>query len=87
MYDRTVFPEMNTNSKTHPNNIGHDDSPGCFRCHDGNMKATNGDQVIPNDCDTCHVILVDGSPGEPDLGQLVLVPATARAPAPSEAKP
>jgi len=81
VYDRTVFPEMDTNSKTHPNNIGHDDSPGCFRCHDGNMKASKGDRVIPNDCDTCHAILVDGSPSEPDLGQLV------PAPAPAEAKP
>jgi hypothetical protein len=76
---------MNTSSKTHPNNIGHDDSPGCYRCHDGNMKASKGDQVIPNDCDTCHAILVDGSPSEPDLGQLVLAPAPA--PAPAEAKP
>jgi hypothetical protein len=87
VYDRTVFPEMNTNSKTHPNNIGHDDSPGCFRCHDGNMKAAKGDQVIPNDCDACHAILVDGSPKEPDLGQLVLPPAAVPAPAPAEAKP
>jgi hypothetical protein len=85
VYDRTVFSEMSTNSKTHPNNIGHDDSPGCYRCHDGNMKATKGDQVIPNDCDTCHAILVDGSPKEPDLGQLVMAPPPA--PAPAEAKP
>ena len=85
VYDRTVFSEMNTNSKTHPNNIGHDDSPGCYRCHDGNMKATKGDQVIPNDCDTCHAILLDGSPKEPDLGQLVMAPPPA--PAPAEAKP
>ena len=84
VYDRTVFPEMNTNSKTHPNNIGHDDSPGCFRCHDGNMKASQGEAVIPNDCDTCHAILVDGSPSEPDLGKLVMPPAPAE---PAEAKP
>jgi cytochrome c5 len=86
VYDRTVFPEMNTDSKTHPNNIGHDDSPGCFRCHDGNMKESKGDRVIPNDCDTCHAILVDGSPNQPDLGQLVLAPPPP-APAPAEAKP
>jgi hypothetical protein len=85
VYDRTVFPEMNTSSKTHPNNIGHDDSPGCFRCHDGNMKESGSDRVIPNDCDACHAILVDGSPSEPDLGQLVLAQPTA--PAPAEAKP
>jgi hypothetical protein len=49
------------------------------------MKETNGNRVIPNDCDTCHAILVDGSPSEPDLGQLVLAPAPA--PEPSEVKP
>jgi nitrate/TMAO reductase-like tetraheme cytochrome c subunit len=87
VYDRTVFPEMNTNSKTHPNNIGHDDSPGCFRCHDGNMKATKGELVIPNDCDTCHAILVDGSPHEPDLDKLILPAPAASATAPSEARP
>jgi nitrate/TMAO reductase-like tetraheme cytochrome c subunit len=87
VYDRTVFPEMNTSAKTHPTNIGHDDSPGCFRCHDGNMKDVKSGQVIPNDCDTCHGILVDGSPTEPDLTKLsMLQPPAEAAPAP-EAKP
>jgi nitrate/TMAO reductase-like tetraheme cytochrome c subunit len=80
VYDRTVFPEMNTNSKTHPTNIGHDDSPGCFRCHDGNMKNKVNGEVIPNDCDTCHGILIDGSPSEPDLTKLTLLAPPAEAP-------
>jgi nitrate/TMAO reductase-like tetraheme cytochrome c subunit len=73
VYNRTVFPEMNTDSQTHPNNIGHDDSPGCFRCHDGEMKSVATGETIPNDCDTCHGILVDGSPTEPDLTKLTLI--------------
>jgi nitrate/TMAO reductase-like tetraheme cytochrome c subunit len=80
VYDRTVFPEMNTDSKTHPNNIGHDDSPGCFRCHDGNMKNVASGKTIPNDCDTCHDILVDGSPTEPDLTKLTLLQPQPEAP-------
>ena len=80
VYDRTVFPEMNTNSKTHPTNIGHDDSPGCFRCHDGNMKNKVSGEVIPNDCDTCHGILIDGSPTEPDLTKLTLLQPPAETP-------
>jgi hypothetical protein len=84
VYDRTVFPEMNTNSKTHPTNIGHDDSPGCFRCHDGNMKNKVSGEVIPNDCDTCHGILVDGSPTEPDLTKLTLIAPPAEAPKAAE---
>jgi nitrate/TMAO reductase-like tetraheme cytochrome c subunit len=77
VYDRTVFPEMKTNSQTHPSNIGHDDSPGCFRCHDGNLKNAKTGKTIPNDCDTCHGILVDSSPTEPDLTKLALPVAAA----------
>jgi len=86
VYDRTVFPEMNTSAKTHPTNIGHDDSPGCFRCHDGNMKDAKSGQVIPNDCDTCHGILVDSSPTEPDLTKLSMLQPPAE-PAAPETKP
>jgi hypothetical protein len=84
-YDRTVFPEMRTDSKTHPNNLGHDDSPGCFRCHDGNMTNVKTGETIPNDCSTCHGIVVDGSPTEPDLTKLAMPePAAAEAPAPAK---
>ncbi len=79
VYDRTVFPEMNTGAKTHPSNIGHEDSPGCFRCHDGSMQAKTG-ETIPNDCDTCHGILVDGSPTEPDLTKLTMLQPQQPAP-------
>ncbi|HLE14356.1 MAG TPA: NapC/NirT family cytochrome c, partial [Anaerolineales bacterium] len=34
-YQQSVFPEQKSDWTTHPNNIGHKDSPGCFRCHDG----------------------------------------------------
>jgi nitrate/TMAO reductase-like tetraheme cytochrome c subunit len=80
VYDRTVFPQMNTDSKTHPTNIGHDDSPGCFRCHDGNMTNVASGETIPNDCDTCHGILIDGSPIEPDLTKLTLLQPPAETP-------
>jgi hypothetical protein len=35
IYRRNVFPEMNVQFGTYPNNIGHMDFPGCFRCHAG----------------------------------------------------
>jgi nitrate/TMAO reductase-like tetraheme cytochrome c subunit len=38
-----------------PNNIGHIDSAGCFRCHDDN-HATKDGRKIGQDCDTCHDI-------------------------------
>ena len=53
LYTRNVFPAMNVTWGTHPNNIGHTDVPGCFRCHDDQHKAADG-KVIRQDCDLCH---------------------------------
>jgi nitrate/TMAO reductase-like tetraheme cytochrome c subunit len=55
IYRRNVFPEMNVQFGTYPNNIGHMDFPGCFRCHDDNHKTTAG-KAIGQDCDSCHHI-------------------------------
>ncbi len=41
---------------THPENVGHEDFPGCFRCHDDNHKAASG-RVITQSCDACHTLL------------------------------
>ncbi len=56
IYLRNVFPEMKLTWGTHPNNLGHDDFLGCFRCHDGKHKASDG-RVINDDCSACHQIL------------------------------
>ena len=48
-----VFPAMNVKWGTYQNHIGHIDSPGCFRCHDGSHTASDG-SVIRQDCDLCH---------------------------------
>jgi hypothetical protein len=55
VYRRNVFPEMNVQFGTYPNNVGHMDFPGCFRCHDDNHKAKDG-KTISQDCETCHKI-------------------------------
>ena len=55
LYWRNVFPEMNVQFGTYPNNVGHIDFPGCFRCHDDSHKAKDG-KKISQDCDTCHKI-------------------------------
>lgn len=55
IYRRNVFPEMNVQFGTYPNNIGHMDFPGCFRCHDDNHKTKEG-TAIGQDCDSCHHI-------------------------------
>jgi len=56
IYLRNVFPEMNLKWGEHPNLIGHEESPGCFRCHDGSHTAQDG-RTISADCNTCHILL------------------------------
>lgn len=72
VYARSVFPEMNTDWETHPNHIGHEQSPGCWRCHDGELATEDGEHVISLDCENCHVFLVDGSPTPPGDGELLV---------------
>ncbi len=56
IYDGNIFPEMNITWGTYPNNLGHADFPGCFRCHDGNHKSKQG-REITQDCNACHSLL------------------------------
>ncbi|HEX5807998.1 MAG TPA: NapC/NirT family cytochrome c [Anaerolineales bacterium] len=57
IYDRTVFHEQQINWGTHPNNLGHINSPGCFRCHDG-KHLDNELQAVRLECNVCHSIPV-----------------------------
>jgi len=56
VYDRNVFPELKVKWGTYPNNLGHTDFPGCFRCHDGS-HAEAGGTVITQDCSACHELV------------------------------
>lgn len=56
IYLRNVFPSMKLTWGSHPNNLGHDDFPGCFRCHDDKHKSADG-KTITQDCAACHAIL------------------------------
>ena len=56
IYSRTTFPDMKLNWQTHPNNLGHYYSPGCFRCHDGQHVSADG-RVIGKDCNQCHTMM------------------------------
>ena len=56
IYLRNIFPDMKVNWGVHPNNLGHNDFPGCFRCHDGSHTSADG-QTISNDCSACHNLL------------------------------
>jgi len=54
LFDRNVFPEMKVQWGTYPNHIGHNASPGCFRCHD---ERPSGTKTLSQDCNTCHQLL------------------------------
>jgi len=57
IYKLSVFEEQEINWETHPNNVGHEDTPGCFRCHDGKHLNEN-DEAIRLECNLCHSIPV-----------------------------
>ncbi len=57
IYDRTVFHDQQIDWTTYPNNLGHINSPGCFRCHDG-KHLDSKQQAIRLECNVCHSIPV-----------------------------
>ena len=62
IYTNNFFPEMKASWRDYPDNIGHKDFPGCFRCHDGkHLSSTGRDMIKANDCNACHLILAQGS--------------------------
>ncbi|WP_180540426.1 NapC/NirT family cytochrome c [Nevskia soli] len=53
IYQHNVFPDLKVTWGTYPNNLGHTDNPGCFRCHD-DSHATADKKTITQDCSACH---------------------------------
>ena len=56
IYRSNVFPDLKVTWGTYPNNLGHSDDPGCFRCHD-DSHATVDKKTITQDCSTCDQML------------------------------
>lgn len=76
IYSQSVFPEQKIDWETHPDNLGHKDFPGCFRCHDGKHLTGAGDS-IRLECNLCHSI-----PERNDGFELVTTLEIARGPEP-----
>jgi nitrate/TMAO reductase-like tetraheme cytochrome c subunit len=55
LYMDTVNLDQKSDWNTHPNNVGHYDFPGCFRCHNGTHMDSNN-QTIRLECNLCHTI-------------------------------
>ncbi len=64
VYDLNFFPYMREDWQTYPNNIGHMNSAGCFRCHDGRHVSKSGKSITSN-CNACHIFL-NPVPGKPE---------------------
>jgi hypothetical protein len=57
IYDSSVFPDQKIDWDSHPDNLGHKDDPGCFRCHDGKHLSSEG-EVVRLECNVCHSVPV-----------------------------
>ena len=57
LYAQMVFRDQKIDWTTHPDNLGHKDDPGCFRCHDGKHLTPSG-EAIRLECNLCHSIPV-----------------------------
>ena len=68
IHTRNVFPTMKVNWTTYPNDIGHRNWPGCFRCHD-NHHVNQAGKVLTSACSVCHTM--------PQRGPLLPLGATA----------
>lgn len=60
-YANNIFPMMKASWKSYPNNIGHMEADGCFRCHNDRHSTESG-KLISKDCNLCHDILAQGTP-------------------------
>ena len=56
IYNLITFPEMKVTWKTYPDNIGHKNYPGCFRCHVGDHVDDHG-RAVSHECAACHTFL------------------------------
>ena len=68
IYGQNVFPTMGVDWTTYPNNIGHRNWPGCFRCHSDHYTNEAG-KVLRSSCPVCHTV--------PQRGPLLPLGATS----------
>ncbi|MGB8646937.1 MAG: NapC/NirT family cytochrome c [Anaerolineae bacterium] len=54
LYPTLHYPDQGLDWTIHPNNLGHKDWPGCFRCHDGKHFTADGSKAIRLECNVCH---------------------------------
>ena len=66
-FSENIFPFMQVRWDVYPNHIGHLESIGCSRCHDNKHLSSEG-RTISRDCNLCHTIASQGTPGAMEYG-------------------
>lgn len=61
VYRRNVHHGMNIGWGAYPSLLGHQESPGCFRCHSHELVDDEGGWIT-DDCTVCHSILANDEP-------------------------
>jgi len=61
-FTQNIFPDMKVRWDAYPDNIGHLNTYGCFRCHDNQHRSKDG-VTIPKECSLCHIIYGQGIHG------------------------
>jgi formate-dependent nitrite reductase cytochrome c552 subunit len=67
VYARNVWPSMRIGWGTYPSLRGHEEAPGCFRCHDDEHATAEGVK-ISQDCELCHAVLAQEEENPKVLG-------------------
>jgi hypothetical protein len=58
-FSQNTFPAMKVTYDVYPEHIGHLETEGCFRCHNGSFTSENGSKIT-KDCNLCHTIAGQG---------------------------
>jgi nitrate/TMAO reductase-like tetraheme cytochrome c subunit len=69
IYAWNVWPSMRIGWGTYPSLRGHEEAPGCFRCHDEEHRTAEG-VTISQDCNLCHAVLAQEEENPKVLGAL-----------------
>jgi nitrate/TMAO reductase-like tetraheme cytochrome c subunit len=69
IYAWNVWPSMRIGWGTYASLRGHEDAPGCFRCHDEEHVTADG-RTLSQDCDLCHAVLAQEEENPKVLGAL-----------------
>ncbi|MDZ4805394.1 MAG: NapC/NirT family cytochrome c [Candidatus Eisenbacteria bacterium] len=69
IHDQQMFPSMRVAWDVYPENQGHLEFAGCFRCHGSALQTATGERIRA-DCNLCHVLLSQDFVDEAPTGRV-----------------